>query len=450
MDVCALVLAAGEDRAMHSERTRFVHDICGRPMIVWLSQALEEAGAKEQLYVVGYKQEQLRQTLGEDKIYVFQEELLGPGHAVRVSSSFLESRSGCTLVLPGDAPLLTAETLKSALKMFERRRPAALVLSAMTNYPDAAKRLVPREDGLLEYMGEEGEADISHSKLHEVDTGIYCFDTALLLSTMGQIDWSERGRPLRMPMILAKMIANGREALRFRVPLAETVGVDNRVELETVRRRMNRRICHGHMMQGVTIENPDACFIEVDVKLGRDVHVASGCRLTGHTEVAEGTALGPRCFLHDARVGENCRLAGGNFLDARLGDDVRVGFGANFKGGVSVERGVRVGDDVTLEDCRIGPNCELRDHISLSHVELAESCFVDQGVVSVDALPLTGRASAAENAEKLQPYSSVGAGAEIGALSRLFKPFSIDAKADVPPGSIVKASKKSILPWGRK
>lgn len=444
MDVCALILAAGEDKAMHSERTRFVHDVCGKPMIQWLSLALENAGAKEQLYVVGYQQEQVRHSLGEDKIYVLQENQLGTAHAVLMGSSFLESRGGCTLVLPGDAPLLTSRTIEDVVRYFEKTHPAALIVTAETRKPGLAGEVVRTVEGDIDFLSEPDPDEFSQASVHEVETGIYCFDTSLLLSFMGQLDWAN-GSHKRITSIVNKMIASGAKLLTYKVPHEEAIGVDNRVQLETVRRRMNRRICEQHMMNGVTIENPDACYIEADVVLEKDVHISSGCRLSGHTVVKARSFLGPRCYLHNAVIHEDCRLGSGNFFNCEIQDEVSIGYNANLHEDVRIARGAKIKDNVELCDSHVGKLCEIDSQSFLSSCEIGDSSFIGRGVITVDPL-LVGAAGVAMEPE-MKIYSKIGSGAEIGALSRLFKPFVIAEKSDLPPGSIVKQSKRSILPW---
>lgn len=448
MDVCALIMAAGEDKQMHSERTRFVHDVCGKPMIRWLSLALENAGAKDQLYVVGYQQDLVRHTLGEDKIYVLQENQLGTGHAILMASNFLESRNGCTLVLPGDAPLLTSQTISAVIRYFEKVKPGGLIITAETRTPGHAGEVVRDMEGELEYLSDPQFEEYAQAGMHEIDTGIYCFDTALLLSFMGQID-RQNTEQLRISTIINRMLADGRKVLTYKVPYEETVGVDDRVQLETVRRRMNRRICEGHMLKGVTIEDPDGCYIEADVVLEKDVHISSGSRLSGQTHIKGGSFLGPRCHLHNAQIGQNCRLGGGNFFDCRLEDEVSIGYNAFLHNHVEIAYAAKIKDNVELSDCQVGKMTEIESQTFINCCAIGESCFIGRGVITVDPLVVSDTGAAASDEEK-RSYSHIGSGAEIGALSRLFRPFVIAAKTDLAPGSIIKQSKRSILPWGKK
>src|SRR5450756_1286625 len=117
MDICAVVMAAGEGKRMHTKHSKVVQRVAGKPLVCWVADALREAGAKEQVYIVGHRQEEVRAILGEDVAFVLQEQQLGTGHAVMQAAPFLEGRNGCTIVLPGDAPMITAQTLQAAISI---------------------------------------------------------------------------------------------------------------------------------------------------------------------------------------------------------------------------------------------------------------------------------------------------------------------------------------------
>lgn len=447
MDVCALILAAGEDKAMHSERTRFVHDICGRPMIQWISVALSDAGAKDQLYVVGYQQDLVRNALGEDKIYIPQETQRGTAHAVLMGSNFLESRQGCSLIVPGDAPLITSQSIQAIIRYFAKHKPAGIIATAETRTPGSAGGVERRKDGSLLALTEPLREEFTQANVREIEAGIYCFDTALLLSFMGRMDWQKQDN-LRIAAIANAMLNAGHELMSYKLPYAETMAVNNRVELETVRRHMNRRICEKHMLSGVTIENPDACYIEADVVLEKDVHVSSGCRLSGQSIVGEGSVLGPRCSLHNAAIGANCYLGGGRFFDCVLHDKVQIGINANLHDGVEIAQATRIRDNVELCRCKIGKMTEIDSQSFIRSCEIGDSCFIGRGVITVDPLIMSDAGVAIT--EESEAYSRIGSGTEIGALSRLFRPFIIEEKTDILPGSVIRSGKRSLLPWGKK
>lgn len=444
MNLSAIVLAQGDDREMQSERTRLVHDICGKAMIAWLNEHLLEAGFLEQLYVVGRGQETIRDTLGEDQIYVLMEEEEENRVALMQVASFLEGRSGCTLLVPADAPLLRVSTLSMAMKQFHEQEAKALVLTAETRQNIEAPLIRSDRDGLIQELG-ESQAWKGQVRMREIATGFYLFDTAYLLSTLGRLSSEKGAFGLDGAQIVQYLLDEGQAVYSFGIPTSDALRVRNRVELERARQRMNRRICEWHMMSGVSIENPDSCLIEAGVRIDRDVFIGSDCRLTGSTMIESGTVLGPRVHLHQTLVGRSCRLDAGYYLNCVLADEVMVGPHAHFSNEVQVGRQACIGAGVSLSDCRIGANCTLGNRVSLTAVTLEEFVTLGNGVMVLNELP-----QETEEGTRAIEHSVVESHAQIGDLSRLYAPFSILARTRVQPGSIVQMAKKSRLPWSSK
>jgi len=147
MDICAVVMAAGDGKRMKSSHSKVVHQVAGKPIVKWVYDALCETGCDEQVYIVGDKQEEIRDVLGEGVAYVFQEKRLGTGHAVLQAEPFLEGRGGYVIVLPGDSPMVSAQTINKALSRMEEGDFAAVVITATAENPFGYGRVVRDGDG---------------------------------------------------------------------------------------------------------------------------------------------------------------------------------------------------------------------------------------------------------------------------------------------------------------
>ena len=137
MEISAVVMAAGRSTRMKSKHSKVTFQVAGKAIIQWVSDALFDAGCKEQVYIVGDAQDEIRAILGEDVAYVLQEEQRGTGHAVMQAAPFLEGRDGLTIVLPGDCPMVSADTITKALKAFEsvEGNCAAVLITAIADDP---------------------------------------------------------------------------------------------------------------------------------------------------------------------------------------------------------------------------------------------------------------------------------------------------------------------------
>ena len=137
MEISAVVMAAGKSTRMKSKHSKVVFQVSGKPIIQWVADALQEAGCQDQVYIVGEAQAEIRSVLGENVAYVLQEEQRGTGHAVMQAAPFLEGRDGLTIVLPGDCPMVSADTIKKALDAFDSAASncAAILITAEADDP---------------------------------------------------------------------------------------------------------------------------------------------------------------------------------------------------------------------------------------------------------------------------------------------------------------------------
>ena len=355
MEICAVVLAAGEGKRMRSRKSKMVHHLSGRPLIGWVHEALNLVGAQEQVYIVGYLQEQVRAALGEDVAFVIQEQQLGTGHAVMQASPFLESRPGCTLVLYGDTPLITPESLRAAIALFEGDGYAAVVVTADADDPAGYGRIVRNAQGDIEAIVEHRDATPEQLEIREINAGLYCFSTPLLLSALGRIGSRNALNEYYLTDTIAVMIQDGHKVGAYKTAFAETVGVNDRVQLAQAARIMNRRICERHMRSGVTILDPETTWIDDTVQIGMDSEILPGTRLEGNTAIGENCIVGPETRLTDVVLENGIVLEYSVAAGCHVGEGTRVGPYAHLRPGTSVGRRCQVGvfveiDNATLAD----------------------------------------------------------------------------------------------------
>ena len=188
----SLVLAAGLGTRMKSDLPKVLHRIGGEPLVLYVIRALKQAGVDDIGVVVGYRRELVEQALRDEEVeFIFQAEQKGTGHAVQVSRAFIEKKTGTLLVLPGDVPLIDAEILKALAEFHEKEKAAATVLSMEPPDPAGYGRIVRgngKAGGDFVRIREEKDASEPERKITEVNTGIYAFEAAALMSVLDAID----------------------------------------------------------------------------------------------------------------------------------------------------------------------------------------------------------------------------------------------------------------------
>ncbi len=430
MDICAVVMAAGEGTRMNSKHSKVIHRVAGKPMISWVAEALTEAGAKEQLYIVGFRQEEVRAVLGEDVAFVLQEKQLGTGHAVMQAAPFLEGRNGCTIVATGDAPMITADTLRKALAMFEEGDYGAVVITAKTATPGQYGRVIRNHEGNVQRIVEAQEATPEEKAVEEINSSIYFYKTPLLLSALGRMEAANKKQEYYLPDTIEILIKDGQRVGAFVTEFDEIRGINDRIDLHEIGCLLNRRICRNLMLSGVQIVDVDSTWIDPGVTIGRDTIIRPFTLLKGDTHIGEDCIIGPQSRLQDVTVGDgttflysvasqceigrNCRLGPFSHVrpDSKLGDNITIGAYVEIKnsslgdytravhhtyiGDAQVGKNVNFGcgtvtcnyDGLDKTDCIIGDNVFIGGNSNLiSPVVLHDNSYVAAGSTITDDVP---------------------------------------------------------------
>lgn len=226
MSNCAIILAGGEGKRMKSDKPKPMSLVLGKPMLEWVIAALRKAGVEDICVVKGYHKEYIEEylkTLSFPVESVYQKERLGTGHAVMMAKDFLASHDGNVVILNGDAPFMTAETIEKSLNQHKERACAATVISAELDDPSGYGRIVRDAQGNLEAIVEHKDADEETLKINEVNSGGYWFDCGLLLSVLGKIKSDNKAGEYYLPDAIKLLLAEGKTVGAYTAECSDAV-----------------------------------------------------------------------------------------------------------------------------------------------------------------------------------------------------------------------------------
>lgn len=334
-------------------------------MIGWVIAAARAADASR-IVVVDAPGEPLREALDDSVATVVQERPLGTADALRAAHQHIDP-DACVVVLNGDVPLVTAGTVAALARAQQDTGAAATILTASFDDPTGYGRVVRGQDGTVERVVETKkpeDATPEQLEIREINAGVYAFAGAALLPALARVGNDNAQGEYYLPDVLPLLRRQGHLVTALELhDVAETLGVNDRVQLAEVRTIAQRRINDELMRGGATIIDPGNTVIDVDVTLAPDTLIEPGSALHGSTRVGEGSVIGPHSTLIDAIVGEGSSVIHSYVAGAEIGNRVSVGPFAYLRPGAILREGSKAGTFVELKNTEVGAGSKV-PHLS--------------------------------------------------------------------------------------
>lgn len=360
----AIVLAAGQGKRMKSKLYKVLHPVCGTPMVSHVLKAVKQASCERAVVIVGHGAEAVRAHLGDSAEYALQAEQLGTGHAVLQAKDQLANVEGTAVIVCGDTPLVTGETLKALVELHEREGSAATVMTAEMESPAGYGRVIRGESGEVLRIVEQKDCSPEEAAVREINTGTYCFDNRKLFAALSQVTNHNAQGEYYLTDVIGILQKQGERVSAYKTAdQAEAIGVNDRVALAEAEKLMRQRIAKAHMTNGVTIIDPDNTYIEADVTIGADTVLYPGTMLRGRTAIGEDCVIGPSADLKDTTVGSGTTIRQSATDQADIGEACQIGPFAYLRPGTKLANQVKVGDFVELKNATIGEGSKI-PHLS--------------------------------------------------------------------------------------
>ena len=383
MDTAAIVLAAGAGTRMKSKKPKVAHEVLGQPLVRWVVNAAKEAGASRIVGVVGHCREQVEPLFGGDAEIVVQEQQRGTADAVASCADALADFDGSLVVLSGDCPLITPDTISALVRMREERDAAVVVLTMQMDNPFGYGRIIRDEAGEVARIVEQKDATPEEAAVTECNSGFYCFDARALFDALTKVsDDNAQGE-----FYLTDVLAICREAGRPVVALVaddatECLGVNSRIQLAEATRVMQRRINERHMAAGVTMWAPDLVWIGPDVEIDPDVEILPNVTLMGATRIGEDSVIGPDTRLTDTQVGCGCTVDETVAIEARIDDGATCGPRAYLRPGAHLCEGAKAGTHVEIKKSTVGKGSKVPHLSYIGDATIGEGVNIGAGSIT--------------------------------------------------------------------
>ena len=426
-DVVAVILAAGKGTRFKSDLAKVLHRAAGRSLLGHVLEAVRPLGCGQVVVVVGHQAAAVEAEATGAGIpqlsTVVQEEQNGTGHALQTAMPAIRDDIRQVLVLPGDTPLLLADTLRGLLSAAPDDHAGAL-LTTEPDDPTGYGRVI-REHGDVTRVVEQTDATEDELAVREVNAGMYVFARDGLTTALAELDADNAQGEIYLTDVVERLVADGGRVAGFTAPTDEVAGVNDRRQLAAAAAVLRTRALDALMVDGVTVVDPATTYLDVNVEVGPDTVIEPGCLLRSGTRIGAGATIGPNCDLGDTLVEEGAQVTYTVARGASIGPQASVGPFTYLRPGTRLETRAKAGGFVEMKKSTIGEGSKVPHLSYIGDATVGRDVNVGAGTITCNYDGFDKHAT------------TIGDGAFIGSDTMLVAPVNVGAGAVTGAGSAI-------------
>ena len=449
--LAVVVLAAGQGTRMKSRIPKVLHPLAGIPLIGHVLATAEALDPEALVVVTKHEADEIEHVVAEiapDAVCVRQDDIPGTGRAVEVALAELAPAVDTVVVLSADVPLLDSDTLRAVVAHHASESAAVTLLSALVDDPTGYGRVVRHESGAVEKIVEQADADEATLAVSEINSGTYVFSRASLENALPAIGVANAQGEKYLTDVVSHQVDAGAAVHAVIVEDAWLVdGVNDRVQLSDIQRRLNRMIVRGWQKDGVSIPDPDSVWIDLSVQLSPDVTLLPGVHLLGACVIGEGATIGPDSTLTDTEVAAGATVIRTVAVDAEVHEGAQVGPFAYLRPGTIVGPEGKVGTFVETKNSTIHRGAKVPHLSYIGDAEIGEGANIGAGTITANYDGVKKHRTVVGAHAKTGSDNVFVAPVEIG--DGAYTAAGIVVRRDVPPGALAAtaASVRNIEGW---
>jgi bifunctional UDP-N-acetylglucosamine pyrophosphorylase/glucosamine-1-phosphate N-acetyltransferase len=421
IDVC--ILAAGKGTRMKSRKPKVLHEVAGKPMLQHVVDQVQALHTNQTIVVIGSGADQVRAAFSDKEVtFVEQAEQLGTGHAVQQAVPALASDR--TLILVGDAPLITLTSLQRLLAT----EGELVVLTADHPNPFNYGRIV-RDGEEVTAIVEERDTNATQKQINEINTGVMVANTESLKRWLaGLTTNNDQGEYLLTDIVDLARQEGARVTASKADSFEEALGINNFSQLADVERIYQRRAARYYQMEGVHIVDSDRFTLRGELLVGQDVFVDVDCILEGEVELGDGVKVGANCVIRDAKIGANTVIKPFTHIEGVIMEEgCSAGPFSRLRPGTYFEPGVAVGNFVEVKKSRLGAGTKASHLSYLGDATIGKAVNIGAGAITCNY----------DGVNKFETH--IEDGVFVGVNTAMVAPITIGEWSTIAAGSTITA-----------
>lgn len=424
MSISVIILAAGKGTRMRSSLPKVLQPLAGRPLLGHVIETAKKLNAKNIITIFGHGGNLVQQAFSVENIqWVEQKEQLGTGHAVKVTLPILP-KNGMSLILSGDVPCITKETLEKLLIV---SRETSIGLVTLTLDDATGYGRIVRCNGKIEAIVEHKDASDEQRQIKEINTGIYCVSNAKLHEWLPKLSNNNAQGEYYLTDIVAMAIADGLEVSSVEPERAfEVEGVNDRIQLAALEREFQNYQAKQLMQQGVHLIDPNRFDLRGHLTVGQDVRIDINVIIEGHCEFGDKVEIGAGCIIKNTKIAAGTKVQPYSVFDsAIIGENTQIGPFARLRPGAKLANEVHIGNFVEVKNSSLGLGSKANHFTYLGDAEVGAGSNIGAGTITCNY----------DGANKFKTI--IGDHVFIGSNSSLIAPVHIGNGATVGAGSTI-------------
>jgi bifunctional UDP-N-acetylglucosamine pyrophosphorylase/glucosamine-1-phosphate N-acetyltransferase len=426
MSLAIIILAAGKGTRMKSAKPKIMHTLAGKPMLQHVIDTAKQLSPSQLVVVCGNGSDEVVPYLEQQNINtVMQHEQKGTGHAVeQAKASFASSEQ--VLVLYGDVPLITTETLADLIESGDNN--SLKVLTAILDDPTGYGRIVRDYDDNMLCITEEKDADEETKLINEINTGIMCIPAKWLTEALSQLDNNNAQGEYYLTDLIAKAVNQGIEINSVTCEdEMEVAGINNRVQLAEVESYYQQLKATDLMMSGVTFRDPARVDIRGDIKAGQDITIDINVIFEGYNTIADNVCIGAHCIIINSVIHEGAEILPNSIIEnAEVGTNCSVGPFARLRPGTKLAAKAKVGNFVEVKNANIGVGSKINHLSYIGDTDMGADVNIGAGTITCNY----------DGANKHRTV--IGDRVFVGSDTQLVAPVTIEDGATIGAGSTIR------------
>ncbi len=438
----AIVLAAGKGTRMKTELPKCAFPILKKPMIKYIYENIKKSMIDETTVVVGYKKEILEEILGNRVSYAVQSVQQGTGHAVKCTKELMSKKEGTTIIMLGDMPLIDYKVINKVINYHNDKDNDLTVLTTKFAQPKGYGRIVRNEYGTIEAIVEHNDCTFAQKKINEVNTGIYVVNNKLLFEAVDKIQLNEKKQEYYLTDIIEIMRKDYRVDAYELWDNEKVMGVNDLYSISVAERYLRNEINKTHMLNGVSMINPDTITIGHNVKIENNVTIYPNTTLTGDSVIKSGSNIGPNTEVHNSVIHHNVKVKHSLIYDSEVKSDTTVGPFAHLRNRAIIGEHNRIGNFVEVKNSTTDYNTKASHLAYIGDASTGKNVNFGCGSITVNYDGINKHRTVIGNDVFIGCNTNLVAPVKVG--DRVFIAAGSTVTKDVPSGALAIARNRQI------